>query len=429
MKHNLPPMPLIEALACRPQARIKHAFVVWGTVLTTLFLVSCSKPPVDSAEPAALPEVDAYSSGNLTDFGELRLNAVAAKMLSGQYTSHVIQLGDSHTAADFFTGALRTALQERYGDAGPGWVPPAWIRGQRSAALKLFEVAADQWQLTSSRLEQHANFPPGGFVLKPLRQGSRLQLAQYASDKQIFNVRALYSSPIPAPVRLNGQFVSWPVSSWNRWQWSAAQQVQLPLELEVLTKGYPQLGGWLLDNGQSGVLLSSLGMNGATIEMLDKWGEHWQAPLHSLQPDLILLSYGTNEAFNDALDIPAYYANLTRQIQQLRLKQPQAAVLIIGAPDVIKHAHASTCQAQRPLQLNQVQRIQRKVAREQHTLFWDWQALMGGACSFSAWQAQGLAQKDGVHFTAEGYTVSADGLFQDLKQQLESLKLPVLHNL
>src|SRR5207302_11012269 len=34
----------------------------------------------------------------------------------------ILQIGDSHTAADFFTGELRKRLQARYGDGGVGYV-------------------------------------------------------------------------------------------------------------------------------------------------------------------------------------------------------------------------------------------------------------------------------------------------------------------
>lgn len=393
---------------------------VW--LSAALLLTSCTQPPAQKIEPppvALVPEVRSYSSGYLTDYGEARLERVAQQLRAGQQSSHIIQLGDSHTAADFFTGSLRKALQQRYGNAGPGWVPPARIRGQRSGALKLGEVAAKDWELTSSRLQTHANFAPGGFVLQPLRSGSRVQLAHYTPEATPLRVRALYHSPEPVSVLINQQSVTWPAT--DDWQWSAAQQLRLPLELETIADTYPQLGGWLVENNQPGVLLSSLGINGATIHMLDKWGQGWQSPLQALQPDLLILAYGTNEAFNDDLDGDHYYASLTRHIEDLRAQQPQAALLMIGAPDVIKHAAEHSCQSRRPAQLSHVQAIQRKVAREQQLLFWDWQAMMGGACSFPEWQAQGLAQKDGVHFSAEGYALSAHALYEDLENHLQGV--------
>lgn len=420
MTHNLPPTRLTNAVPLIRQAHCGRYFAGTLLLLSAVLLASCTKPPVHKKEPVVVPEVQPAVRGHLTDYGESRLKQLADKLADPEQRSHIIQLGDSHTAADFFTGALRNALQQRYGHAGPGWLPPAWIRGQRSGALQLGEVSAKQWQLTTSRLDQHANFPAGGFVLQALGRGSQVQLAQYTADHTTFNVRALYHSSASVPVLINGKPVTWPAG--DNWQWSAAQHLQLPLKLETLDDSSLQLGGWLVDNGQPGLLFSSLGINGATINMLDKWGPNWHAPLHALQPDLLILSYGTNEAFNDELDRDDYYADLTRHIQQLREQQPQAAVLMVGAPDVIKHAAAQTCQSRRPVQLNHVQSIQRQVAREQHTLFWDWQGLMGGACSFSDWQDKGLAQKDGVHFTTDGYKASANGLYQDLERHLKSLE-------
>src|SRR5262249_2014615 len=62
---------------------------------------------------------------------------------------HVIQLGDSHTAADHITGALRARLQARFGEGGRGALPP----GRPFAAYSPRQVAVDQsdgWRLEAS---------------------------------------------------------------------------------------------------------------------------------------------------------------------------------------------------------------------------------------------------------------------------------------
>lgn len=395
-----------------------------GVILFTglLLLVSCSQPPPQKTqyETASESQVPAHKSGYLTDYGETRLDALAYKLKRRDQITHILQLGDSHTAADFFTDALRAALQQRYGDAGPGWLPPAEIRGQRSAGLKLDQTSAKAWQLTNSRVAKHPNFPLGGFILQPLQSGSSVQLAQYRSDATRFSVRALYQAPYRIPLFINGNFMAWDANS--NWQWSPEHHLQLPLKLRVLDANYPQLGGWFVKNGKPGVLFSSLGVNGATINMLDKWGDSWRAPLQALQPDLIILAYGTNEAFNDYLDSDAYHATLTRHIQLLRWQLPQTALLILSAPGAIKNHVATSCQGQRPMQLDAVQAIQRQVAREQKTVFWDWQAMIGGTCGFADWQTKGLSKKDGVHFTNEGYKISADIFYQDFKKLIENRK-------
>ena len=72
-----------------------------------------------------------------------------------------------------------------------------------------------------------------------------------------------------------------------------------------------------------------------------------------------------------------------------------------------------------PVNLMDVIRIQKNIAAQEHTLFWDWQANMGGPCSIRAWASQGLARPDNVHFSADGYKKSAQALYSQFNQMLK----------
>lgn len=50
---------------------------------------------------------------------------------AGRAPVAIVQLGDSHTAADLFSGELRRLLQARYGDGGIGLVPATAVPGIR----------------------------------------------------------------------------------------------------------------------------------------------------------------------------------------------------------------------------------------------------------------------------------------------------------
>ena len=54
--------------------------------------------------------------------------------------------------------------------------------------------------------------------------------------------------------------------------------------------------------------------------------------------------------------------------------------------------------------------MQQLVAQQSHSLYWSWQDAMGGECSMNIWIAQGLGNKDGVHFTTKGYQAAGDQL-------------------
>jgi len=75
----------------------------------------------ERAGMAADPSGAAGGSGRLGRFFEA-LAALEAGRAAGPVT--VLQLGDSHTANDAFSGALRGALQARFGAGGRGLLPP-----------------------------------------------------------------------------------------------------------------------------------------------------------------------------------------------------------------------------------------------------------------------------------------------------------------
>ena len=60
--------------------------------------------------------------------------------------------------------------------------------------------------------------------------------------------------------------------------------------------------------------------------------------------------------------------------------------------------------------------MQRQIAEEQGILYWSWEDAMGGSCSMKKLIAQGLARKDGVHFTEKGYELFADKLAEKIIQ-------------
>ncbi len=90
-----------------------------------------------SALESALPPAERLSP-QLTAYGELQPDSFTARRLT------ILQLGDSHTAADFFSGRVRERLQQVFGTGGrPISCPAGRILGVRSA---LFDSdASDGW--------------------------------------------------------------------------------------------------------------------------------------------------------------------------------------------------------------------------------------------------------------------------------------------
>src|SRR5690606_2432993 len=110
------------------------------------------------------------------------------------------------------------------------------------------------------------------------------------------------------------------------------------------------------------------------------------------QADLVILAYGTNEAFNDRLDPDAMARELATGIRQVRQALPHAAVLMIAAPDAMVAASDPQlpCAERRPVMHAAVKRVQHEVAQQEKVLYWDWETAMGGQCPMLEWQELGL---------------------------------------
>lgn len=139
-------------------------------------------------------------------------------------------------------------------------------------------------------------------------------------------------------------------------------------------------------------------------------------------PDLVIIAYGSNEGFDDHLDLAAYDSLLRDQIARLRAAAPGAALLILGAPEAMRGEGGGICAedpAERwaaPAMLGLVRDVQHRVAAETGVAFWDWRGRMGGNCAAHRLTLgpDPLMRGDHVHFNDAGGAWIGGLLFADL---------------
>ncbi|WFQ79356.1 SGNH/GDSL hydrolase family protein [Xenorhabdus sp. SF857] len=401
----------------QPFNMFRGCYRIVGTVLAIALSISLLSCKGEKSQPASERQTThIHRQQQLTNFDDPNFALLTDKLRhSDTRQLHFVQLGDSHTAADFFTGKLRSLLQNHYGDAGPGFIPPMSIPGQRNALIQFSEDKTGWW-LSSSRRENRADYPLGGFIAIPESTSSTIQLKS-SSARGKYWLSALYQSHTATQIRTPFTTIKLPATQ-SEWHFSPGQSMSFPINL------YPQdtqlkIGGWLIKRQNPGVILSALGINGATINILDKWQPQWIDTLAQINPDMVILAYGTNEAFNDSLDLVAYQQDLTAKIQEIRKTMPQTVILLIGPNDSLKNKTAASCEKQQPALLDHVIQIQQTVARQQRTLFWDWREYMGGSCSIRGWEQQNLARPDYIHLSATGYERSAEALYKQFMGLVE----------
>ncbi len=179
-----------------------------------------------------------------------------------------------------------------------------------------------------------------------------------------------------------------------------------------------------------GVILSNLGTVGAQFLHFGRTDDRVVATeLAAYRPDLIVVAYGTNEAFRPGFSASAYEATLRADLTRLRRLAPDVPMLLIGAPDSAtkqpglqsgESGTSAPCAdggGWRPTAaLASVQAVQRRQARAFGIAYWDWAQRMGGRCVADGW-TQGttpLMRGDHVHFTSRGGAEIARLLQADL---------------
>ncbi|MDO5058804.1 MAG: SGNH/GDSL hydrolase family protein [Neisseria sp.] len=310
----------------------------------------------------------------------------------------IVQIGDSHTAGDYFTQELRARLQAEFGNGGIGWVPPAAVPGQRTAEVS---QKGSGWQVLSSR-KNSGDFPLGGMMMRSSGFASMniAPRSEAAGEQDItFTLRPVLASQ---PLMLNDGGVLKPIGAGSSFGWQhQTVRGKLPFAFESSEGDVWEVGPIGIENTQSGVTVSALGINGSQLSHWSKWRNSWAQDLQAMKADLVVLAYGTNEAFNKTIDIDETRAVWQQTVRQIRAALPEAGILIVGAPESLT-GKSGEC-GQRPAKLSAIQTMQRQIAQQEKTLFWSWQDAMGGECSMKNWMAQGLGAKDGVHFSATGY--------------------------
>ena len=351
-----------------------------------------------------------YAS-NLTNFNDPNTDQFITAFKNKSV--HIVQFGDSHTAADVMTGTLRTQLQNRLGNGGMGWGMPMYFSGQR---LVRYGYDNNGWEPISSRQQRDQNYTLGGLIATPKFNGATLTIKSKQSElsqKITVNLRqAATDGKFLGRDAQGHQFeIEAPIKN-NTWQ-TVEFVAQLPFTITASNAEQSAIGGWWAKNQNGeGAVVSALGINGAELSYWNRWNEGWQQNLKSISPELIIIAYGTNEAFNDNIDVDKYKNLLISKVDQIRVASPDTAIMIVSAPESLKNI-AGQCGI-RPIKLTAIQNVQYQVAQQKHTLYWNWQQAMGGECSMKSWINQGLGRKDGVHFSEAGYQKLGQVLTDDL---------------
>lgn len=180
------------------------------------------------------------------------------------------------------------------------------------------------------------------------------------------------------------------------------------------------LNGLVLENNQSGVLYHSIGVNGAKYSDYNKYPLFFEQ-INALNPDLIIVSLGTNEAFDKLCD-QCFFDQIQLFLSQLRDKNPEATVLLTTPPpSLFKRKLPNVfCDLYADVMLQN--------AAAYNYAVWDLHQALGGNKGMNNLIKNGLIAKDRVHYSASGYQKQGVLLFEALMDIYENylVEAPIL---
>ena len=333
---------------------------------------------------------------------------------SGAIT-RITHYGDSPITNDGITGTARRLLQEKFGDAGHGFIlvdrPWEWYSHQ-----SITFTSSSGWSDDSlmNPVTKDGMFGLGGVTFRASEgKSARFAPATSGDTGKNFSCLDVYYLAQPGggqfSVSINGES-SETVSTDAEEAKSAFREIKAArsganaFEIKTVSGGV-RMFGVVLENDGPGIVYDSLGVNGAYAGLLARVmnESHWAEQLQHRQPDLLILNYGTNESeYASDEQMTRYERDLREVVRRMRAALPTVSILIVSPMDRGKHAAGG-----RVITLDSIPKIvemQHRVARDLGCGFLNLFAAMGGEGTMARWHEgrHHLVGGDLTHPTADG---------------------------
>ena len=174
------------------------------------------------------------------------------------------------------------------------------------------------------------------------------------------------------------------------------------------------LTGVLLENGMPGISVHGIGVNGASVPSYLRCYD-FERDLELIHPDLIIFGIGINDAAEDDFEKQTFMRNYDALIRVIKRVNPDCALLFMTNNDSYKRVKVKK---KTRYEVNPngkvVEDACMEMGKRYNAAVWDQFDIMGGLTSMQDWENAGLAKKDKVHFTNEGYMLLGDLLYNAL---------------
>ena len=322
----------------------------------------------------------------------------------------ILQLGDSHIAADYITRTIRDRLQKRFGDGGRGYVHIE--QRAQYGGRKLQRRGA--WRRTRAVDKGMGSRAYGlsGIQIESRQRGAVIELA-LRDDDQVTVFFHAHPDGGRMDVFAGNTKLGSVDTRWNRPR-AGSKTFEVPrrrrrrgkdrriLRIVARAPGV-RLWGTSFDTNQVGLIFDSVGPVGAdarTYLRMDRgaFTDH----LRMLGPDMVIIMLGGNDALRvrkgraSLEDVRSESLELVRAVKKAL---PRADCMLWSPMDAGRLAGRKIVSK---TLIQEVRAAQQKIAAREGCAFWDMYEAMGGTGSAARWFSRGIIMKDLIHPRSKG---------------------------
>lgn len=333
----------------------------------------------------------------------------------------IVQIGDSHIQPGILSGEARRKLQARFGNGGRGLIAPLALSGTNEPSN--YSLRSTSPVVSKTRLLNRDWPVENGLTGVAVRfGGATTNLTIRDKNDDEFTFVTLLHAPHGGYNRavVNGEELFADSIGPYASKFALSQSTS-----EVTLEGLPcssAFWGAVLFNDLPGVVYTEIGNNGATYSSYCKI-DNFARELSLLEPDLVILSMGTNEA---AGNVDVLEPGMDRLIGAIQAANPNV-VFLLTTPMEFQQRRGGR------FMINPNGHKARDIVMEygeKHGIaVWDMFTVSGGDGHSDLWIKEGMMNgRDHLHLLVKGYEVQGRLFGDALVEALDSPVTPSIHH-
>jgi lysophospholipase L1-like esterase len=351
-----------------------------------------------------------------TAYADNFFNQLDRLITHGEGKINVLHFGGSHIQAGYWSGQIKKRMENIVpGLSGSmGFVFPFTIANTNIPFHYRAEFTGD-WDYSrnvdkkplfnpgAGGMVAHANDTPASIII---RKHDSKDLNHYFNKITLFHDSSIYKYQTKINLSNNNKVIYKHIEPYKTIYYLLKPVDTLNFEIaqtDSLQDHFTFYGAYL-ENDESGITYSGIGVNGAATSSYLK-SDYFEEQICSMNPDLVIFSIGVNDAAGKNFNQRKYEENYSRIIEHIRKINPGCMFIFTTNNDFYSYSgiHNSNSEA--------VFNAMKNLSVKYGGAVWDLHSVMGGNRSINIWRSKLLAKKDRIHFTKEGYELIGNLFF------------------